>query len=50
MLHSVMVFKDCFIKKNFKMDFTLIDFCICLLSGIGCFWMFYKCIDWFEKI
>lgn len=50
MLHSVIVFKDCFIKKNFKMDFTLIDFCICLLSGIGCFWMFYKCIDWFEKI
>ena len=32
------------------MDLFTISFAICLLSGIGCFWLFFKCIDWFEKI
>ena len=26
----------------------VIGFLICLLSGILCFWLFYKCIDWFD--
>ena len=27
-----------------------VGFIICLLSGFACFWAFFKCIDWFEKI
>lgn len=22
----------------------------CLLSGLFAFWLFWKCVDWFEKI
>ncbi len=25
-------------------------FSICCLVGIACFVMFYKCVNWFEKI
>lgn len=32
------------------MDLFSIGFLVCILSGAGCFWFFYKCIDWFEKI
>ena len=32
------------------MDLFTIGFAICLLSGLGCFRLFFKCIDWFEKI
>lgn len=31
------------------MDLFTIGFVICLLSGIGCFWLFFKCIDWFDS-
>ena len=31
------------------MDLFTIGFAICLLSGIGCFWLFFKCIDWFAS-
>ena len=31
------------------MEITL-NFIFCLLSGFACFWLFYKCVDWFEKI
>ena len=27
-----------------------VGFAVCMLSGIGCFVMVNKCIDWFEKI
>ena len=32
------------------MEFDVVGFIICMLSGLGCFWFFFKCIDWFEKI
>ena len=32
------------------MDLFTMGFAICLLSGIGCLWLFFKRIDWFEKI
>ena len=32
------------------MDLFSIGFVVCTLSGIACFWLFFKCIDWFEKI
>ncbi len=32
------------------MDLFSIGFVVCTLSGIACFWFFFKCIDWFEKI
>ena len=32
------------------MEFDALGFGVCILSGIDCFWLFYKCIDWFEKI
>ena len=31
------------------MEFDALGFGVCILSGIACFWLFYKCIDWFEK-
>ena len=31
------------------MDLFTIVFAICLLSGLGCFWLFFKCIDWFAS-
>ena len=31
------------------MDLFSIGFVIGLLSGLGCFWLFYKCIDWFAS-
>ena len=31
------------------MDLFTIVFAICLLSGIVCFWLFFKCIDWFAS-
>lgn len=37
-------------EKRKKMDLFTIGFAICLLSGLSCFWLFFKCIDWFEKI
>ena len=27
------------------MDLFTIGFAICMLSGLGCFWLFFKCID-----
>lgn len=27
-----------------------ISFIFCLLSGLAAFWLFWKCVDWFEKI
>ena len=27
-----------------------ISFIFCLLSGFFVFWLFWKCVDWFEKI
>ncbi len=32
------------------MDLFSIGFAVCILSGVACFWLFFKCIDWFEKI
>lgn len=32
------------------MDLFSIGFLVCTLSGIGCFLLFFKCIDRFEKI
>ena len=29
---------------------TTISFIFCLLSGLFAFWLFWKCVDWFEKI
>ena len=26
-----------------------ISFIFCLLSGLFAFWLFWKCVDWFEK-
>lgn len=41
----------CNLKTNNEiMDLVSIGFLACMLSGIGCFWLFNKCIDWFEKI
>lgn len=31
------------------MELFTFDFLICLLSGLACFWLFFKCVDWFEK-
>ena len=27
-----------------------VSFIFCLLSGAAAFWLFWKCVDWFEKI
>lgn len=27
-----------------------VSFVFCLLSGFAAFWLFWKCVDWFEKI
>ena len=32
------------------MDLFSIGFAVRTLSGIACFGLFFKCIDWFEKI
>ena len=32
------------------MDLFSIGFLVCVLSGIACFALFAKCIDWFENI
>lgn len=32
------------------MDLFSIGFLVCIVSGILCFGLFYKCIDWFENI
>lgn len=32
------------------MELFTIGFAVCLLMGIGCFWLFERCIDWFENI
>lgn len=38
------------LKKILTMSMFLLGFAVCLLSGVICFGIFYKCIDWFEKI
>ncbi len=32
------------------MELLSIGFVICILLGVACFWIFMKCIDWFENI
>ncbi len=32
------------------MEFLSVGFAVCLLSGLGCFYFFMKCVDWFEDI
>ena len=32
------------------MELFSIEFLICLIGGIACFRLFWKCIDWFENI
>ena len=34
--------------KGKNMGITL-SFIFCLLSGFACFWLFWKCVDWFFK-
>lgn len=36
--------------KKAIMDLFSFGFLECILSGAACFWLFFKCIDWFEKI
>ena len=31
-------------------QFYLSSINFCLLSGFACFWLFWKCVDWFENI
>lgn len=40
--------KLCLTQNSNVMD--ILGFIICLVSGFACFWLFFKCIDWFEKI
>ena len=47
--YSVAVNNSINLKKGI-MDLFSIGFAVCTLSGIACFWLFFKCIDWFEKI
>ena len=37
------------ILKGKNMGIT-VSFIFCLLSGLFAFWLFWKCVDWFEKI
>ena len=32
------------------MELFTIGFVVCMLISMGCFWLFNKCIDWFENI
>lgn len=32
------------------MEIFSIGFAVCLLSGLACFWLFWKCIDWFDHM
>ena len=32
------------------MELFTIGFAVCALSGLACFLLFWKCIDWFDKI
>lgn len=32
------------------MELFSIGFLVCILSGVICFGLFLKCIDWFDKI
>lgn len=32
------------------MELFTLGFAVCILMGIGCFWLFWKSIDWFENI
>ena len=32
------------------MELFSFGFLACLVSGFLCFWLFWKCVDWFEKI
>ena len=32
------------------MELFSYGFLACLVSGVLCFWLFWKCVDWFEKI
>lgn len=32
------------------MELFTIGFVVCMLIGMNCFWLFEKCIDWFENI
>ncbi len=31
-------------------ELVSIGFLVCLVSGIGCFWLFNKCVEWFDKM
>lgn len=32
------------------MEFDILGFVICIVIGLACFGLFFKCINWFEKI
>ena len=32
------------------MELFSIEFAVCLLLGLACFWLFMKSVDWFENI
>mgnify|MGYP001665199091 FL=1 len=32
------------------MELFTIGFAVCMLTGISCFWLFEKCIEWFENV
>ena len=32
------------------MELFTIGFVVCMPIGMSCFWLFEKCIDWFENI
>ena len=32
------------------MELFSFGFLACLVSGVLCFWLCWKCVDWFEKI
>ena len=48
--HKDVQVKEFINQKTVKNMGITISFIFCLLSGFACFWLFWKCIDWFENI
>lgn len=32
------------------MELFTLGFLVCLACGVACFYLFFKCVDWFDKI
>ena len=50
MWHTIGIKRAKIIELIYEIMEQVLSFIFLCLTGVVCYWFFFKCIDWFEKI